>query len=150
MSGETHLFKLHTSYAGGSKGDGIASATGTDVAYSLPPELGGEPGRTNPEQLLLASVAACYSLTLSVLAERKRLPFVKVEVNAEGAVIVQPGGTLKYTSIKLTPTITMDNADETQLKSMEDFAHKAELYCPISGALRGNVEVTVEPNIING
>ena len=146
MSDKQHIFHLESVFAGG---DGTASSDGGNISYGLPVDFGGQSGRTNPEQLLLASVSACYSLTLAVLAERRKLPFVRVEMEAEGIVSQQPGGTLKYESISLKPKIIMSGADESQLKSITDFAHKAEQYCPISGAIRGQVVMTVEPTIIN-
>jgi organic hydroperoxide reductase OsmC/OhrA len=38
-------------------------------------------------------------------------------------------------------------ATDEQARSLTEFAHKAEHYCVISNAIRGNVEVTVSPEI---
>ncbi|MDM0001067.1 Ohr family peroxiredoxin [Variovorax sp. J22P240] len=41
-----------------------------DVQLRLPPELGGEGGGTNPEQLFAAAFAACFHGALNLLAAR--------------------------------------------------------------------------------
>jgi organic hydroperoxide reductase OsmC/OhrA len=42
----------------------------------------------------------------------------------------------------------MNDGDSAQEQTALDSARKAEQYCVISNALRGNVEITVEPAII--
>jgi Ohr subfamily peroxiredoxin len=42
-----------------------------DLALRLPPELGGEGGGTNPEQLFAAAFAACFHGALNLLAAKK-------------------------------------------------------------------------------
>src|SRR5437763_4844644 len=116
----------------------------------MPEGLGGAAGRTNPEEMLISAVAACYSITLAVLAERRRLPVSRIDLTARGEVVRQPGGTLKFVSISLAPRITLDGGDPAQIETLRDFALKAEQYCPISNAVRGNVEITVDPEIVTG
>jgi peroxiredoxin-like protein len=147
MSQESHVFKLHTRWTGNSNGDGIASGEGWEATYGVPVALGGAPGRANPEELLIGAVASCFCITLALLAERKRLPLERIEMDAEGTVERQLGGTLKFTAIRLSPVLHSPGADETQVRSLTDAAHKAEQYCPISNAVRGNVTITVEPEV---
>ena len=80
------------------------------------------------------------------LLQRHRSPFLPRAL--EGDVIRQPGGTLKFLAIRLKPKITLNSSDEAHVKATEDFAHKAEQYCVISNAIRGNVELSVVPEII--
>lgn len=44
-----------------------------DLALRLPPELGGEGGGTNPEQLFAAAFAACFHGALNLLASKNGL-----------------------------------------------------------------------------
>jgi peroxiredoxin-like protein len=148
MSEDLHQFHLQSVWKGNSQGDGTITVNGRTLDYGIPEALGGEAGRSNPEEMLLGAVASCYSMTLAILAERRRLPITQIDLACEGDVHRQPGGTLKYTAIRLAPTITMPGGDEAQVKAATDFAHKAEQYCVISNAIRGNVEVTVTPTII--
>src|SRR5215831_19378248 len=141
MNEEKHHFRLNSVWAGGSDGDGTLTAEdGRKLDYGRPPEMGGAPGRANPEEMLLGAVASCYSITLAILVERRRLPVTRIEVAAEAEVIREPGGTLKYTAIHIQPRITLTGEDEVQQKAVLDFAQKAEVYCVISRAVRGNVE----------
>lgn len=146
MSEEIHRFKLTSSWNGTSDGDGTITTGWGKIAYGIPEGLGGAPGRSNPEEMLIGAVASCYSITFAMLAERKRLDPPTLEMVAEGEVVRQPDKTLKFTAIKLSPTITISNA--TQRDAVLDCARKAEGYCLVSRALRGNVEITVVPEII--
>jgi peroxiredoxin-like protein len=149
MAEDLHTFTIHGTWTGNGDGDGIMSCAGYDVPYGRPAQLGGAHGRANPEDMLLGAVVACYSITFALLAERRRLPVAKVEVDAEGDVVRQLGGTLKYVAIRLRPRITLNDGDSAQEQTAIDSAHKAEQYCVISNALRGNVEITVEPTIVH-
>jgi peroxiredoxin-like protein len=147
MADEIHSFTITSAWTGESSGDGTLGTSGVPISYGLPQGLGGASGRTNPEELLMSSIAACYSITLAVLAERRKLPISRIELAVEGDVVRQAGGTLKFVAIRLKPRITLNSSDDAQIKIAEDFAHKAEQYCLISNAVRGNVELSVDPEI---
>src|SRR2546421_9618374 len=134
MSEELHSFTVKSVWTGDSNGDGVLNPSGAAISYGLPEGLGGAAGRTNPEELLMCSVAACYSLTLAVLAERRKLPLSLVEMSVEGDVVRQPGGTLKFVAMRLKPRISLNSSDDAQIQTARDFAHKAEQYCVISNA----------------
>ena len=148
MAEEKHVFQVHSVWNGDSDGDGTNETEGRSTVYGRPHQLGGAPGRTNPEEMLTEAVASCYSITLAVIAERKRLPVTKIEVSAEGDVIRQPDKTLKFTAIRLKPVITVNSEDEAVKQKVLDSAHHAEKYCLISNALKGNVEITLEATIV--
>jgi len=150
MSEEKHLFHLQSVWVGDSEGDGTLLADGRTLEYGLPPQFGGRPGRTNPEELLLSAIAGCYSATLAVLAERRRLPITRIDLSVEGEVVRQQGGMLRFRAIRLAPQIRLEGGDEAQRQAALDAAHKAEQYCMISNAVRGNVELTVTPEIVTG
>lgn len=148
MERETHQFRVTSVWTGNSDGDGVL--TGEDVRrteYGVPEGLGGSAGRSNPEEMLVSAVAACYSITLALLAERRRLPLTRIEVSAVGEVVRQPDRTLKFTRIHLTPVLTVGDVDQRQKATLLECAHQAEDRCVISKALRGNVEVTADPVI---
>ena len=150
MAEEPHHYHIEGSWTGKSEsGSGRLSGSSGEIPLDYPVHLGGHEGKANPEELLLQAVAGCYMLTLVNVAERKRLPITKVEIGVGGEVIRQPGGVLKFQSISLRPKIYLTGADDSQRASTLDLAHKAELYCPISNAVRGNVELAVEPEIVN-
>ena len=56
-----------------------------------------------------------------------------------------------YKAITLKPVIAMDGEPTLeQLKLTEEMAHKADGYCIITNAVRGKLEITVEPKIVKG
>jgi peroxiredoxin-like protein len=149
MSEEKHLFPLKSVWTGDSDSDGVLKLPwGAKFAYGIPEATGGKPGRSNPEEMLVAAVVSCYSITYAILAEKKRLVVPEIEVEAEGEVVRQPDRTLKFTAIRSKPKITLVDGDEGKRKIALDIAHKAEKYCLVSNAIRGNVEVSVEPEIV--
>jgi peroxiredoxin-like protein len=148
MSEERHLFHLKSVWTGNSDGDGRIIADTGSIDYGVPALLGGKAGRSNPEEMLLAAVASCYSITFALLAERRSLPVTEIHVEAQGAVERQPDRSLKFTSIRLHTRIRMEGADETQRKATLEASQRAEKYCLISRALQGNVEIVVEPELI--
>ena len=148
MEEERHYFDVKSIWAGDSDGDGKLIAENREMEYGRPACLNAKPGRTNPEELLVESVVACYSITFAILAEKKRLPISHFEVSAQGEIVRQPDRSLKYTAIHIKPKITLESADPAVQKSAIDAAYRTDKYCLISNALKGNVEITVEPEII--
>ena len=97
---------------------------------------------------LTSAIAACYSLTFGIIAANRKLPVKRLTAHATG-VVKQEGGNFTYTSITINPDIVIDaSASEDQVKLTEEMAHKADLYCIITNAVRGKVEIAVEPNLI--
>jgi peroxiredoxin-like protein len=148
MSEEKHIFELRSVWIGNSDGDGRIMADAGSIEYGVPASLGGKAGRSNPEEMLLAAVASCYSITYALLAERRSLPVAEIHVDASGVVERQPDRSLKFTSIHLRTKVRMDGGDEAQRKAVLEAAQRAEKYCLISRALQGNVEITVEAELI--
>lgn len=97
-------------------------------------------GRTSPEELLAAAHASCFSMALSnQLAKNgtaaERLD-VRVDVTADKR---EAGWTVLSSAIKVTGVVPgIDAAKFTEL------AEAAKDGCPISRALKGNVELSVE------
>lgn len=148
MTEEKHTFSVHSIWNGDADGDGCLETEDRQALYGRPHQLGGTPGRTNPEELLTEAVASCYSITLAVIAERKRLPITKIEVTGRGEIVRQPDRTLKFTAIHLTACLSVDSEDGAVHAKALEAAHTAEKYCLISNALKGNVAITLEPTIV--
>lgn len=150
MSEEKHEFHVRSEWANNSDGDGIIALDwGGTWEYGVPTFSGGKAGRANPEELLISAVISCYSITLALLMEkRKMLPPPRIEVDADGTMIRNPDRTLKFTTITLKAKIYAAHLGEAEQQKILDLAQKAEHLCPISNAVRGNVEVTVDAEIV--
>lgn len=145
-----HEYPVSVTWSGGREGSGTVTATRTKTTntLSVPPEFQGPGNGTNPEELLASSIAACYTITFGIIANNQKLPVQDIKTDAVG-IVEQSGMSFNYKSITLRPTITVDaSADDAAIAKIEDFAHKADGYCIITNAVRGKLEIAVEPNIV--
>lgn len=145
---EVHTFDVESIWTGDSDGDGLMRGPDFTLEYGRPAQLGGAEGRTNPEELLVAAVVSCYSITLAGMAEGRRLPVSRVDVAAEGDVERGQNRRLVFTAIRLRPRIYTTATDEVQQNKIIDAAHRAEGYCLVSQTMKGAVAITVEPELV--
>lgn len=98
-------------------------------------------GKTSPEELIAAAHAGCYSMALSnVLAEMGN----EAEELAVDAVCTFDTDSLKITTVELTVRGRVPGLDES---SFEEATREAEQGCPVSNALRGNVEIELNASL---
>lgn len=145
-----HEYPVTVNWRGGFEGEGSAKAerSNTSVTISVPPEFKGPGNGTNPEELLTAAITSCYSITFGIIAQNRKLPFKDISTAATGEV-EQAGAQFTYKSITLRPVITLESsATPEQVAMAEDMAHKADAYCIVTNAVRGKVEIKVEPEIV--
>ncbi|MEZ0325411.1 MAG: OsmC family protein [Fimbriimonas sp.] len=145
-----HEYKVSVSWQGGKDGSGRLEApeSGESFDLAVPAEFGGPGGATNPEELLTSAIASCYSITLGIIATNRKLPIESIHVDAVGQV-EQQGAAFTYKAVSIRPTVTLSStATPEQISQATDMAMKADHYCIITNAVRGKVEVTVEPNVV--
>lgn len=147
-----HEYPVRVEWQGGRDGGGTVKSehSGTVNTLSVPKEFQGPGEGTNPEELLTTAIAGCYSITFGIIAANRKLPVTKLEVDAVGEV-EQNGANFVYRAITIRPTITVaGDATDEHIAQTEDMAHKADNYCIITNAVRGKVEIKVEPSIVRG
>lgn len=145
-----HEYPVTIEWKGGRDGSGSAKGdrSGVSSGLAVPEEFGGGGAGTNPEELLTKAVASCFSITFGIIAGAQRLPFVGIETHATG-MVKEEGPSFVYESIVVRPTITLEaGASEADITKAEQMAHKADLYCIITNAIRDKVAITVEPKIV--
>jgi osmotically inducible protein OsmC len=99
----------------------------------------GQPGRTNPEELLGAAHSACYSMAFSSkLAAAGHAP-ESLQVTA--AVTFQPGEGITGIHLLVSAKVPGLQADEFQR-----IAEDAKANCPVSQALAGTT-ITLEASL---
>src|SRR6266545_6804740 len=90
-------------------------------------------GKTSPEELLAAAHAACFAMALShALAEAGHAP---ERLKTSATITFVPGTGI--TKAALTVVGTVPGVDEAAFKEAADQAKEG---CPVSRALKGNVE----------
>jgi osmotically inducible protein OsmC len=100
-------------------------------------------GSTSPEELIAAAHAACFSMALSHgLAQAGHAPD-ELQVSAV-CTFEQVEGGWKITTMALDVTGTVPGMDEA---AFEQAAQQAKEGCPVSGALAGNVEITLDARL---
>lgn len=150
MASKLHEYPVVANWTGGRDGAGDLNPahSGKSIPIAVPPEFDGPGGETNPEELLTSAVAGCYAITFGIVAKNRKLPVASVKVDALGQVD-QQGMNFTYKSIAIRPTITLEvGATDEQAAQAEEMAHKADAYCIITNAVRGKVEILVEPTIV--
>jgi lipoyl-dependent peroxiredoxin len=132
------------------KGRGTVTAATTGVFRDLPTTWAsriGEPeGVTSPEELLAAAHASCFSMAFSNELAKAGTP--PTQVNVSVAVTgdkLESGWTVLAAAI--TVSAVVPGATEA---SFQEAATKAKDGCPISKALKGNVDLSVEATLEPG
>jgi organic hydroperoxide reductase OsmC/OhrA len=128
------------------EGDRITSVSSPDkpdLEVATPPEFkNGVPGVWSPEDLLVASAASCYALTLTAVAERRELPLHSLHVSGTGHLTARDDGRFGFVAIELTAAI---RTDAQALDAMERAAQYTERACLVSMAL--DVPVHVDASV---
>jgi osmotically inducible protein OsmC len=98
-------------------------------------------GKTSPEELIAAAHASCYAMALSnTLAEMGNEP-EQLDISAVCTFDVDQ---LKITTMVLDVRGNVPGLDEEGFRSANE---QAEQGCPVSNALRGNVDIQVNASL---
>jgi organic hydroperoxide reductase OsmC/OhrA len=106
--------------------------------------LGGKTGAPNPEELLLAGVAACFVQTWAIFLEKLKLPVAAPRLEATCELDKDPAGGFHVTRIDLFPNVPAALLAERKA-DVEKTLSLAEKYCIVSKAVKGSLALTVTP-----
>lgn len=98
--------------------------------------------KTSPEKLLAASHASCYAMALSHTLAGKDAEIEQLTVDAVAAIDPE--------RLKIT-TVDLDVRGEVSGMNEEEFrraAEEAEQACPVSNAIKNNVEVQLHTHLL--
>ena len=98
---------------------------------------------SNPEELLAAAHAACFSMALSAQLEGNGTPPTRVETNAV-CTVEKAGAGFKITTMRLTTRAAVPSVDAARF---QELAKAAVDGCPVSQALKGNVNVVLDAQL---
>ena len=136
--------KASATWQGGlQKGNGtFKGQTGLGGQYNFSSRFENGAG-SNPEELLAASHAACFSMALAVGLEQGG--FAPTSVVTDAACTVEKvGAGFKITRMQLATRATVTNIDEAKFQAI---AAATKEGCPVSGALKGNVQIDLEAKL---
>jgi osmotically inducible protein OsmC len=128
-------------------GSGTVSAGTTGLFSDLPVSWASRTespaGRTSPEELLAAAHASCFAMAFSARLGKAGAPPEHLHVEAE-VTFDKVGDGWKVASSRL---IVLARAPGISRDEFNRLADDAKEGCPISVALKGNVELSVEPTL---
>lgn len=113
------------------------------IEVSAAPQYHGDPGKLNPEELFLASLASCQMLTYLSFASRAGIQVLAYEDRAEATLTIAERR-MRITEVQLRPRITIAaNADEAKARALVEAAHDG---CFIANSVA--CAVNAEPEIV--
>jgi lipoyl-dependent peroxiredoxin len=127
-------------------GSGVVSgATGlfSDLPVSWPARTEAPGGQTSPEELLAAAHSSCFNMALSNGLAKAGHPAERLETTAEVAFTKGDDG-WSVSRSRITVRGRVPGIDEAGFRAA---AEDAKDGCPISRALKGNVELSVEATL---
>jgi osmotically inducible protein OsmC len=122
----------------------LDSGVAGPLPVSWPSRTEAPNGQTSPEELIAAAHAACYSMALSNGLAQGGNPPARLDTSAVATFEKTPPG-WRLTKMALSvrgavPGISPEAFQEAALAAKDG--------CPVSNALAGNVEITVEAALV--
>lgn len=127
------------------EGNGEFSADSGAFAgeYSFGTRFGEEHG-TNPEELIAAAHASCFSMALALALGEEGYDPEEISTDAE-CTMGEVGGAPTITGVRLSTRGRVPGIDEETFRSVAEAASEE---CPVSRAVAGNLEIHVEAELV--
>ena len=126
------------------KGQAKAGSGAFTLPVSFPSRVGDAGGLTSPEELIAAAHASCYAMALNATVGRKGGSIAKTTVTA--TVVADKGEAgIKLTTSKLK--VVAESLQGIEKSQFAEVAKEAESKCPISNALRGNLQIELTAEV---
>jgi len=130
------------------EGSGTVSADSgvfTDVNVTWQARFDEGDPRTSPEELIAAAHAACFAMALSNELSGAGFTPEKLETSSTIKFGPKPEGGVKIHSSAITVQATVPGISANQFA---EIANGAKVGCPVSAALAGNVEITLDAKLV--
>jgi osmotically inducible protein OsmC len=101
-------------------------------------------GRTSPEELIAAAHASCFSMAFSARLAKNGTPAAKLDIKAVVTFDKGEAG-WKITRSEITVRGDVPGIDAA---TFAELAEDAKENCPVSQALKGNVELAVNATLV--
>lgn len=132
-------------WTGGFKtGKGHFTGTaGLNGAYTAASRFDDSEQGLNPEDLLAAAEASCYSMALSVALERNGTPPATIETTAR-CTVERVEGAQRITTMQIDVRADVPNIDDATFQKIASATRDG---CPVSKALIGNVDLQLNATL---
>jgi lipoyl-dependent peroxiredoxin len=122
----------------------LKSGAASDLPVTWASRTERSDGKTSPEELVAAAHASCFSMALShELAQAGNAP-ERLHVTSTVSFEPKEGGGFAVTRSDLEVNGRVPGLDQD---GFQQAAEEAEKGCPISNAIRGNLEITVKATL---
>ncbi len=138
------LYTARVASTGGRNGH-VKSEDGLiDMDMTVPPSLGGNGDKPNPEVLFAAGYAACFGNAVIFVAKDKGIELAPedVKTTAEVELFSTDAGEFK---LRVHLENEIKGVDQAQADELVKIGHEV---CPYSNATRGNIEVTLSAKAV--
>jgi osmotically inducible protein OsmC len=112
-----------------------------DYPYGFASRFEGKPG-TNPEELIGAAHAGCFTMALSGILGEAGLTAEKMDTQADVTLVKQSDG-FAITKVHLTLKAKIPGTDDAKF---QELAAKAKAGCPVSKLLKA--EITLDAKLV--
>ncbi|MCU0897508.1 MAG: OsmC family protein [Burkholderiales bacterium] len=112
---------------------------------SGPTVFKGDAAGLNPEEMLVASLAACHMLTYLALCAHKGVAVIGYEDHGEGKLERVGPGTMKFVEVALKPTVRIAAGSDAKLA--EELHHKAHEGCFVANSVNFPVIVAASVEV---
>ena len=138
--------RVHWEGAGKAGQGQISTETGAldRYPYGFASRFGDDRKGTNPEEIVGAAHAACFTMAFSFAAEKAGIATETIDTTAK-VRLAKEGEGFKIDRIALTLTASVPGLDKAQFQKI---AADAKANCPLSKALTGVPEVTLEATLV--
>jgi peroxiredoxin-like protein len=135
---------LTTTWEGLTQGKGRMASDTMDLPIAIPQSYGGTGAGSHPKELLMASAAACYVMTLAAMLGARKLPLSGVTVNSELSDIPKQGMQIVHeVRIELTAEAAPENVE-----SSEPLIAAADKSCMVGNLLKtAGVQISVSGTV---
>src|SRR5438445_5893407 len=128
-------------------GGTVEGASGTLRApTATQTELGGPGAGTNPEELLAAAHANCFTSTLTALARARDVTLDEIRTRATTRLEWRDSEGDHHLAASNLELRIRSNSDESEVRAL---VSEAEDHCPVCRAIAGNVPMTVRVELEN-
>lgn len=111
--------------------------------YSVPSRFADDRSGTNPEEIIAAAHAACFTMFFAVSCEKAGIATGSVDTTA-AVRLSKEGEGFKIDRIALTMEATVPGIDEAKFQELAEGAKKN---CPVSKALAAVPEITLQARL---
>jgi len=146
MSGpeEIHRFEIAATWSGDGAGSGSTrGADGPSVAFAGATVLGGSGGKTNPEELLLTALGACFVNTWAIFLKKLGLAYAEPALRVVGDLGKDPAGGYRMERAVIHARVPASLLASSRAQ-IEKTLQLSEKYCIVSKVVRAAIPVEVK------